>query len=141
MIDQRDQGLDKIKNEQYRNWGQWWRTVIAIFLGWLALAFVVCKVVAWVGWVGWVCSCPWRWSEFAALLLILYFGLATIGDSVMLAFDMYQNWRTGRDDLLRKEGREEGIQKGREEERQRILAGVADNPQAKEAVEKVLNGH
>ena len=63
----------------------------------------------------------------------------------MLAFDMYQNWRTGRDDLLRKEGREEGIQKGREEgreeERQRILAGVADNPQAKEAVEKVLNGH
>ena len=79
----------------------------------------------------------------------------------MLAFDMYQNWRTGRDDLLRKEGREEGIQKGREEgiqkgreegiqkgreegreeERQRIFAAVADNPQAKEAVEKVLNGH
>ena len=55
----------------------------------------------------------------------------------MLAFDMYQNWRSGRDDLLRKEG----IQKGREEERQRILAGIADNPQAKEAVEKVLNGH
>ena len=134
MVDQRDQGLDKVKNQKYRNWGQWWRTVIAIFVGWLALAFVVCKGVAWVGWV---CSCPWVWSEFAALLLILYFGLATIGDSAMLAFDMYQNWRTGRDDLLRKEG----IQKGREEERQRILAGIADNPQAKEAVEKVLNGH
>ena len=138
VVDQRDQGLDKVTNEKYRNWGQWWRTVIAIFVGWLALAFVVCKGVAWVGWV---CSCPWVWSEFAALLLILYFGLSNIGDSAMLAFDMYEKWREGRDAILREEGIQKGIQKGREEERQRILAGIADNPQAKEAVEKVLNGH